>query len=416
MKPPKPTPDFPLFAHKNGQWAKKVGGRLVYFGPWADPAGALKRFLGGEAPAKLKKPYPDFPLFLHQNGQWAKRVRGRVYYFGKEAQAALDRWLAEKDDLQAGNARKPVGSLLIEDLVHRFLSDRVTAVKAGELERRTAVDYATVMERVLQCFAGRTVASLTPDDFTRLRSSFSATHGPVTLANDIQRVRVLFNWGEKNFGERPTYGSAFEKPSRAVLRKARVARFFDAVEIQAMLAVAGRQMRAMILLGINCGLGNDDCANLHPEHLQGTWLVYPRNKTGIERRCPLWPETLASLDVPGRGRVFRTTRGRSWEGSEKDNPLSKAFQRCMRAAGAYQKGRGFYGLRHTFVTVGLRTGDSYAVRYMTGHAPDSDDMLALYNESTFDGNLIRVSNFIRQWLFEPKDGDPVASNEGLPLE
>ena len=43
-RPEKPTPDFPLFPHRNGQWAKKVKGKLLYYGPWSDPQGALARY------------------------------------------------------------------------------------------------------------------------------------------------------------------------------------------------------------------------------------------------------------------------------------------------------------------------------------------------------------------------------------
>jgi len=43
-KPLRPYPHFPLFAHDNGQWAKKINRKLHYFGRWDDPDAALKKF------------------------------------------------------------------------------------------------------------------------------------------------------------------------------------------------------------------------------------------------------------------------------------------------------------------------------------------------------------------------------------
>src|SRR5687767_9066999 len=48
LKPRKPRRDFPLTAHNNGQWVKWIkprggpalGGQVICFGPWHDPAGA----------------------------------------------------------------------------------------------------------------------------------------------------------------------------------------------------------------------------------------------------------------------------------------------------------------------------------------------------------------------------------------
>ena len=49
-KPPKPYLDFPLTAHPNGQWCKKIRARLHYFGPWADWQAALQLFLDQREP------------------------------------------------------------------------------------------------------------------------------------------------------------------------------------------------------------------------------------------------------------------------------------------------------------------------------------------------------------------------------
>jgi len=42
-KPAKPSPSFPLTPHNNGQWCKKIRGKLYFFGVWDDPDAALER-------------------------------------------------------------------------------------------------------------------------------------------------------------------------------------------------------------------------------------------------------------------------------------------------------------------------------------------------------------------------------------
>ena len=72
---------------------------------------------------------------------------------------------------------------------------------------------------------------------------------------------------------------------------------FEADEIRRILDVAGPIRRAMVLLGANCGFGNTDVATLPQAavDLDSGWIDFPRPKTEINRRVPLWPETVTAL-------------------------------------------------------------------------------------------------------------------------
>jgi len=185
---------------------------------------------------------------------------------------------------------------------------------------------------------------------------------------------------------------------------------FVANEIRRMLDDAGVQLRAMILLGVNCGFGNQDCATLPLKavNLDAGWITYARPKTGIRRRCPLWPETvtairqaLAERRTPSKhrstGLVFITARGDTWAKTAADNPISKETVKLLRKLGLHRPRHSFYALRHVFATIAGETTDQVAVDHIMGHA--RDDMASVYRERISDERLKAVTDFVRRWLF-----------------
>ena len=74
---------------------------------------------------KPSKPTDDFPLFAHANGQWAKKIRGRTHHFGVWAdQTAVDFIMGHADESMAGRYRHSIGDerlVAVTEHVHRWL-------------------------------------------------------------------------------------------------------------------------------------------------------------------------------------------------------------------------------------------------------------------------------------------------------
>ena len=303
---------------------------------------------------------------------------------------------------------------------NRFLTSKQHLVSTGEIARRTFNDYYATCERLLgELGRNRLVADLASDDFERLRGALSKSRGPVALGNEVQRVRTVFKFAyDSGLIDSPVrFGPSFRKPNRKTLRKARNAvgaRMFEAEELRQLLATAEPPLSAMILLGINGGLGQADVAGLPISaiNFNSAMLDYPRQKTAIPRRIPLWPETLAALREALESRprpkleadrelVFITKYGFRWvRTNEKGTSIDSVgweFRKLLIRLGLKRPRISFYALRHTFETIGGDSKDQVAVDHIMGHA--RDDMASLYRERIADERLRAVVDHVRNWLF-----------------
>ena len=177
--------------------------------------------------AKPAKPRPDFPLFPHANGRWAKKVRQRLIYFGKWADdpkgvAALDLWLDQKDDLLAGRTpRVSADGLTVRDLCNKFLTAKEQQRDAGDITGTTFTEYFGSCAMVVEAFGKkRLVVDLAADDFQALRASMAKRYGVHRLGNEVQRVRTAFKFAfDAGLIDRPVrVGPTFKRPSARIMR------------------------------------------------------------------------------------------------------------------------------------------------------------------------------------------------------
>lgn len=358
-------------------------------------------------PMRPAKPSPDFPLFPHASRKWAKKIKGKLHYFGRWDDP--DEALAEFRRFQAGPPKASHSGITVQAAATAFLVAKERKHAAGELAATSLGDYRRSIRLFVDHCGPLPISALTTEHFATLRQKLAAGRSVVSLGNEVTRLRVLCKWFyESGLVDKPiNFGPDFRRPSRKALRKHRreqPKKLFTADQIHALLDEAGLHLRAMIWLGINCAFGNTDCATLPLSlvDLDAGWHHYPRPKTEVERSAPLWPETIDALRAslrrrpkpqPGyEGRFFLMPDGSPWEESAK--PITKQFRQAVLRAGL--KLGGFYWLRHTFATVAGGSKDQVAVNAIMGHADGS--MAAQYREEIDRERLLAVAAVVRRWL------------------
>ncbi|MBL8828902.1 MAG: hypothetical protein JNM18_18120 [Planctomycetaceae bacterium] len=340
-----------------------------------------------------------------------------------------------------------------------FLTDKKLEVQQGKRSQRLFDDYHAAAERMLAIVDGQTllVRLTKPNNFFRKlydwyehgrspgqkrkngKSGPGATgyKGPwsrVTILNEIVRVRAFFGYARRhNFvTSNICYGAAFARPEKSELRKHRLAkgpRMFTPEQLRILLADTESRttLHAMILLGLNCAFGNADIAKLPRTAVDLTkgMIVFPRPKTGVPRKIPLWPETIKALRKVDKsrpepkspdlaGRMFLTIAGGGYEGDGHSTAIVQKFSKLLSKHGFKRPGLGFYALRHTFATVASNCLDQAAVRAVMGHAQlmvdgqGQQDTMDHYIESFSEDRLLRAVNTVRDWLRGAKPAEGVA--------
>lgn len=219
-------------------------------------------------------------------------------------------------------------------------------------------------------------------------------------ASDFQRlIDAAKSWTDKDKDSLPTDTQSGRGQRRQVEAKQFV----------------GRQFRAILLLGANCGLDPCDIPRITRENLKLTesipFLDLPRTKVkhltgaGIARQTPLLPATVAALRgivacAPIEGPVFRSSQGKPF------STVSKTYRRLANDAGIARKWC-FKHLRNIGPSIAKKTKLSKDEREaFLGHAVDGNSKF--YEDDVDESYLVDLVNLIGEQYF---GGERVGSKE-----
>lgn len=367
---------------------------------------------------KPSKPSPDFPLTASGNGQWVRRIGGKVYCFGRwdDPTGALARHAKEYPYLKEGiTPPETLGGWTVARLLNEFLAQYDDRRDAGEITDRTFESAEHAAKVVLKSIPRqKLVESLNPADFKKLRTAIAKKYAPSAANTLITRIRSFFKFADDNrYIDRPVfYGQSFKQLPKRIVRKHRNSKpkmIFTPEQTRILIdsANSARGMRAILLLAFNTGVNNSDVKAIEFRHidLEAGWMDFPREKTGIERRAKLIPETVEAIreylehrKTPEEGfedNIFITSRGKAWAHSSLATEVSKLRKRVNAAAGEDLIPHGSFGyFRHMLETFG--STEKIVADFVMGHV--TEGIGSHYRELIPDSKLIEVADNMRAYL------------------
>ncbi|MCY2950593.1 MAG: tyrosine-type recombinase/integrase [Planctomycetota bacterium] len=297
----------------------------------------------------------------------------------------------------------------------QFLAFKRSQVRAGDLSARTLGDYIHEMEKYVGFLKpGTPVDALRPEHFSAYMGHMIGERKLGRYARRRVRtyINTLLRYGAKNgWYPMPNTGTDWVAPAtdsdsvRQAKLRAGLRDYSDRIvtgdELDQLLERATTAFKAIVLLGVNCGLGPADIGRIRWNAINMCTgrLMYPRPKTGVMRIGYLWKKTRAALlqvralrqnreAIEREGEaalVFITRRNEPYYrerevhrdieidgqmvtklvGIAVENAVSITFRRMAKELNL--EGVHFYRLRHTFKTLAKRARDTEAIDAMMGH-------------------------------------------------
>jgi integrase len=419
-------------------------------------------------------PFAEFPLRPHRNGQWFKSVwnprakKSEQFYFGswhddpkgdRALHDAVLGWLARRSAIKAGTDNLRITStqsiVTLGELMAHFLTSKRSQVMAGDLSARTLGDYLREMEKFVSFLKpGTPVQALHPEHFSAYMKHMIETRKLGRYAR--RRVRTYINtflrYGAKNgWYISPNTGTDWVAPRADPdsVRQAKMRagindysnRILTGEEMDKLLKRASPAFQAIILVGVNCGLGPADIGRMRWNmiDLDTGRLTFARPKTGVPRFGHLWKRTRVALRRVRKLRQNQEALEREGEASlvfltrnnlayyreaevhkeiiidgqkvkklvsiAVENAVSITFCRMAKDL-KLDKGVHFYRLRHTFKTLAKQSRDKDAIDGMMGHKDRSVGKIYDHEEIAWS-RIQRVARFVYRGLWPkvtPKEG------------
>lgn len=363
-------------------------------------------------PIKPRKPTPKYRLRAHANGKFYKWSKNGLLYFGRwndpdGADAEYEAYL----NYLKGPQTPPADTVTVVEIADRFILHQEDRYRRGEIGLRQFDDCRRLSNRFAAAFpAELRGAELSPQWLERYRESLPRLDA-VTLQREMKSTAAMLYWAyrtgllKSDLSEDP----ALRRPAKRQVRreqrqKNRVKPLFKCRECRLLLACARQPIESMILLALNGGFTQVECAELPASalDLRRGLLSFARPKTEVLRDVTLWPETVEALtewiaqrpepaNPADADLVFLTARGNRWvRDSAPDvnspNPtdtrkrvgklthfdaVPHEFKKLCKLAGIERNGRGFACLRKTFRTIaeGINVNPKRlnAIRRIMGH-------------------------------------------------
>jgi integrase len=320
------------------------------------------------------------PISFHAwTGQYYTTRGGKRVYLGSDRDEALKRFYRLALGHHPAAPQQVADPITCKELANRFLA-------AQEANWRnpgsTGYCYKDWLHHFLADHSGLRASELTVEMFAVWKLSLRRQkYSAKSINHYLGVVRSMFKFAEDTglIDRAPRLNRV--KKERDEAKRSGPKSLYTPAQIQILLAASDRQMKAMILLAINCGFGPKDVHDLTWSDIEGDHVTLARSKTGIGQTFVLWPETLEALDEvrserPTRlaraakrgreysdsGRVFMTKYWRPWN----KDAISEQYRKLCIKSGV--PCYGFYRLRHGASTAMSLVASPHVQRKFMRHA------------------------------------------------